>query len=93
MRGYVTTGRAFDLEENEDQIRCVAAPVRGPSGGIVCALSVSSAAQYMADERMAALSSEVLAAARDISRDLGWFEGATAAPARRGSRGKRMRKG
>ena len=92
MRGYVTTGRAFDLEENEDQIRCVAAPVRGPSGGIVCALSVSSAAQYMADERMAALSGEVLAAARDISRDLGWFEGATPAPARRGSRGKRAPK-
>ncbi len=52
MRGYVEAGRTFDLEENEDLIRCVAAPIRGAGGGIVAALSVSSAAQYMSDARM-----------------------------------------
>ncbi len=52
MRGYVEAGRAFDLEENEDLIRCVAAPIRDASGSIVAAISVSSAAQYMVDERM-----------------------------------------
>src|SRR5688572_30181893 len=66
MRGYAEAGHAFDLEENEDQIRCVAAPVRDVSGKIVAAISVSSAAQYMDDERMAALSSEVRDTAQRI---------------------------
>ena len=72
MRGYVKAGRTFDLEENEDLIRCVAAPIRDASGGIVAALSVSSAAQYMSDERMEALSQDVLATAAAISSDIGW---------------------
>ncbi|MGP7795559.1 IclR family transcriptional regulator [Sphingomonas sp. CLY1604] len=76
MRHYVDAGRAFDLEENEDQIRCVAAPVRDAKGVIVGAISVSSAAQYMSDERMSELSKTVSAAADAVSRDLGW----TAAP-------------
>jgi len=72
MTTYVAAGRAYDLEENEDQIRCVAAPVRDAAGRIVGAISVSSAAQYMSDDRMESLSSEVIAAAQGISRDLGW---------------------
>lgn len=72
MAGYVAEGRAFDLEENEDQIRCVSAPVRGAGGRIVGAISVSSAAQYMSDARMADLSDEVRRTAHAISRDLGW---------------------
>lgn len=74
MHGYVDAGHAYDLEENEDQIRCVAAPVRDASGAIVAAISVSSAAQYMDDARMAALSDDVRATARAISVDLGWSE-------------------
>jgi DNA-binding IclR family transcriptional regulator len=76
MRDYVAVGRAFDLEENEDLIRCVSAPIRGVSGQIVAAISVSSAAQYMADDRMQALSDDVRATAMAVSRDLGWSEGA-----------------
>ncbi|WP_336963083.1 IclR family transcriptional regulator [Sphingobium aquiterrae] len=72
MRGYVAAGRAFDLEENEDQIRCVAAPVRDASNRIVAAISVSSAAQYMSDARMAALSDDIRATAQQISVALGW---------------------
>lgn len=72
MRGYAAAGRAFDLEENEDQIRCVAAPIRDASGAIVAAISLSSAAQYMDDDRMAALSEDVRAAAHKVSADLGW---------------------
>lgn len=75
MRAYVGDGRAFDLEENEDQIRCVAAPVRDASGTIVAAISLSSAAQYMDDARMQALSTDVRAAAYAISADLGWTPG------------------
>ncbi|KQM94477.1 transcriptional regulator [Sphingomonas sp. Leaf22] len=72
MRGYVASGHAYDLEENEDLIRCVAAPVRDASGRIVGAISVSSAAQYMDDARMATLSADVRGTAERISRDLGW---------------------
>lgn len=72
MRGYARGGYAFDLEENEDQIRCVAAPVRGVDGKIVAALSVSSAAQYMSDARMSELTRTVTEAADSISRELGW---------------------
>ena len=42
MRGYAAQGYAFDLEDNEPSIRCVAAPVRDASSGIVAAISVSS---------------------------------------------------
>lgn len=72
MHGYLDHGHTFDLEENEDLIRCVAAPVRDASGHIVAAISVSSAAQYMADDRMEALTREVRATADAISQDLGW---------------------
>ncbi|RJG57963.1 IclR family transcriptional regulator [Sphingobium terrigena] len=75
MRAYATAGRAYDLEENEDQIRCVAAPIRDASGTIVAAISLSSAAQYMDDDRMAALSDDVRATANRVSADLGWTPG------------------
>jgi DNA-binding IclR family transcriptional regulator len=86
MKGYVRAGHTFDLEENEDLIRCVAAPIRDASGAIVAAMSVSSAAQYMADERMQALSHEVRAAAAAISRDLGWSDEIMRRPPRAGAR-------
>ena len=72
MASYVAAGRAFDLEENEDQIRCVAAPIRNAANAIVAAISVSSAAQYMDDGRMQTLSREVRDTARAISNELGW---------------------
>jgi DNA-binding IclR family transcriptional regulator len=72
MAGYAVAGCAFDLEENEDQIRCVAAPIRDVGRRIVGAISVSSAAQYMDDARMQRLSEDVRATAAAISRDLGW---------------------
>ncbi|HEY0266993.1 MAG TPA: IclR family transcriptional regulator [Rhizomicrobium sp.] len=72
MREYAKFGYALDLEENEDRIRCVAAPVRDATEAIIGAISVSSAAQYMDDDRMKALAEEVRIAARAISRDMGW---------------------
>ncbi len=72
MREYAKCGYALDLEENEDRIRCVAAPVRDVTGKIVGAISVSSAAQYMNDARMQGLAEEVRDTARLISLDLGW---------------------
>jgi DNA-binding IclR family transcriptional regulator len=75
MRDYAKAGYALDLEENEDRIRCVAAPVRDATRQIIGAISLSSAAQYMDDARMKALVEEVRATALAISRDLGWRAG------------------
>ena len=72
MREYAKLGYAFDLEENEDCIRCVAAPIRDATGKITGAISVSSAAQYMDDRRMQDLAEDVRLAAENISRDMGW---------------------
>jgi len=72
MKNYVTVGRSFDLQENEDYIRCVAAPIRDVSGSVVAAISVSSAAQYMDDARMQSLSGEVMATTAAISADIGY---------------------
>lgn len=80
MQRYASGGFSFDLEENEDRIRCVGAPVRDETGGIVAAISVSSVAQYMGDERMNELVSIVKETADEISRELGW-SGATTRPA------------
>ena len=76
MREYAAQGYAFDLEENEDRIRCVAAPIRGVAGAIVGAISVTSAAQYMNDLRMRGVSFEVQKAAEAISAALGFDEAA-----------------
>lgn len=81
MRAYSAAGYAFDLEENEDRIRCVAAPIRDVGGRVVGAISLSSAAQYMDDRRMASLPEEVRGTAEAISRELGWREDAGRSPA------------
>lgn len=71
MRTYRAEGYALDLEENEDRVRCVAAPIRGASGAIIGSLSVSSAAQYMDDKRMQSLVKHVVSAAAAISGEYG----------------------
>ena len=72
MTVFKTQGAAFDVEENADRVRCVAAPIRGASGAIVAALSLSSLPQYMDDARMEVLIEPVKATARAISLELGW---------------------
>lgn len=72
MRTYASGGYAFDLEENEDRIRCVAAPIRGANGKVIAAISLSSAAQYMSDARMQELIATVKDTAGAISKGMGW---------------------
>ena len=78
MRGYAAQGYAFDLEDNEPSIRCVAAPVRDASSGIVAAISVSSTVPYMSLERMDEMVPVVCDAAMRISAELGWIMPAAA---------------
>jgi Bacterial transcriptional regulator len=86
MRNYAQAGYAFDLEENEDQVRCVAAPIRDVAGNITAAISVSSAAQYMNDQRMQSLTKDVVETARRISEELGWTGTPTPAAGAGGAR-------
>jgi len=72
MKAYVAGGYALDLDENEDRIRCVAAPIRDLSGRIIAAISVSSAQHYMDDARILTLREYVKDTALAISRDFGY---------------------
>lgn len=72
MREFRALGYAYDHAENGDPITSVAAPIRDATGRICGAISVSGAAHYMDDKRMAALAMDVRRVAEDISRDLGW---------------------
>jgi DNA-binding IclR family transcriptional regulator len=72
MKAYAADGYALDLDENEDRIRCVAAPIRDISGSIIAAISVSSAQQYMDDARLLTLREYVKDTALAISRDFGY---------------------
>jgi DNA-binding IclR family transcriptional regulator len=75
----ISAGRdvAFDLEENEPGILCVAAPVRDASGSIVAAVSVTATRPYMPPERLEALVPVVRDAAARISTGLGQSAGAS----------------
>lgn len=71
MRQYREGGYAFDLEDNEPGIRCVAAPVYDASGHIVAAISVASMVTYMPQRRMQQLIEPVRQAAARIGTELG----------------------
>ncbi|KPY86799.1 IclR family transcriptional regulator [Pseudomonas syringae pv. tagetis] len=68
---YVQGGYAFDLEDNEPSIRCVAAPVRDASKQIVAGISVASTVPYMPLEKMAELVPLIKEIAAQLSADLG----------------------
>jgi DNA-binding IclR family transcriptional regulator len=71
MEASATRGVAFDLEENEPGILCVAAPVRDTSDSIVAAVSVTATRPYMPPERLETLAPVVRDAAGRISAGLG----------------------
>jgi IclR family acetate operon transcriptional repressor len=62
-------GYATDLQENEIGICCVAAPVLDHTGRVTAGLSISVPASRFDS---AALGPQVVAAAEDLSRRLGW---------------------
>jgi len=72
MRRYAVQRATFDLEDNEIGIRCVAAPVRGATGQIVAAISVSATTPYMSSARMRSLVPVVTRASEQVSRRLGY---------------------
>ena len=70
-------GYAIDDVENEDGVRCVAAPIRDHAGEVIAALSVSAPAYRFALEDLPALAPDVVAVAAEISARIGFHERAS----------------
>ncbi|WP_086820671.1 IclR family transcriptional regulator [Allokutzneria sp. NRRL B-24872] len=78
-------GYAVDRREHEDFIHCIGAPVRGPRGEVLAAMSLSVPEMLLDFEGLLGLLPELLAAARAASADCGWRpEGAQENPTDRG---------
>lgn len=72
QRDYARRGIAYDLGEFDEALRGVAAPIRDARGAIIGAIGLISAAIYMNDDQMRALSKDVKDTASAISFDRGW---------------------
>lgn len=72
MRDYKARGFTLDLNENEDDIRCVAAPIRNAGNAIIGAISVTGAAHYMDDGRIEDMAAKVKRTAETVSAEFGW---------------------
>lgn len=70
-------GWALDDEEHECGVRCVAAPIRNRNGAVVAALSISGPTVRLVDDRLEVLRGLVIAAALEISGELGYKERTT----------------
>jgi DNA-binding IclR family transcriptional regulator len=71
MKVAAKAGYAFDPGDTDDRIATIAAPVRGAAGNIVAALGLSTAAQYLHEDRLETAISAVVRSAEAISFDLG----------------------
>ncbi|WP_371375206.1 IclR family transcriptional regulator [Sporomusa aerivorans] len=65
-------GYAYDLEEIEIGLRCVAAPIKNHLGKTIAGISLSGPTNRITDELLTTLSTDVVAAAHRISIKLGY---------------------
>lgn len=65
-------GYAIDDVENEEGIRCIAAPVRGADGYAVAAVSVAGPDYRVAVDLVSAIGTHVMAAANDLANLVGF---------------------
>lgn len=72
LRATRARGYAIDNEEKEPGLRCVSAAVRGDSGKMLAALSVSGPAFRVTKERVPELGRAVMQAAAELSYELGY---------------------
>jgi DNA-binding IclR family transcriptional regulator len=69
-------GYAVDDEENEEGIRCVAAPIRNDQGSVIAAISISGPTVRMTEKRIHnELKTRVMKTATEISKKLGYKTG------------------
>jgi DNA-binding IclR family transcriptional regulator len=67
-------GYAFSVEELEEGLNAVAAPVRDHTGAVIAALSVSGPVYRFSEERMRDVTPDVVAAAAAISHRMGHLD-------------------
>jgi DNA-binding IclR family transcriptional regulator len=67
-------GYAYTVEELEVGLNAVAAPVRGPGGEVIAAVSVAGPAYRVTAARIPELARAVVEAAAEISRRMGTAE-------------------
>ncbi len=72
LRAVRTRGFAVDNEEKEEGLRCVGAAVRGHSGKLIAAISVSGPAFRVTKERVQEIGQTVMRVANDLSEELGY---------------------
>lgn len=63
-------GYAYDDEENDYGVRCLAAPVYDHTGQAIACIGISGPTVRMTDDRIDALAAEVVVTARELSADL-----------------------
>jgi DNA-binding IclR family transcriptional regulator len=67
-------GYAISVEELEDGLNAVAAPVRDYTGGVIAALSVSGPVYRFTEVRMREVIPDIVAAAAAISQRMGHLD-------------------
>jgi IclR family transcriptional regulator, KDG regulon repressor len=72
LRAIRGRGYAVDNEEKESGLRCVGVAVRGDSGKLLAALSVSGPAFRVTQERVPEIGTAVMRAARELSYEFGY---------------------
>lgn len=65
-------GYAVDEEENEEGVRCVAAPVFGHDNSVIASISIAGTTQQISRKDVSVLGPKVMECAARISRDLGY---------------------
>jgi DNA-binding IclR family transcriptional regulator len=76
LTGVRAQGYAVDDEENEEGVRCVAAPVRNDQGNVIAAISISGPTVRMTEKRIhKELKTKVMKTALEISKKLGYKAG------------------
>jgi DNA-binding IclR family transcriptional regulator len=71
---------AVEIEEEENGVRCVAAPVFDHEGQVVGAIGVTGIVSQIPDDAIDARGSDVVTAARMLSQSIGWRYGNTGDP-------------
>ncbi len=78
-----TNGIAYDNEELDTGVRCIAAPIFDRHGRIIAALSISGPVQRLTPERISLIENKVRTAAAEVSFRLGfWPKEAASTPLR-----------
>lgn len=71
LKNVKEQGYALDLEENEQGIICIAAPIFDHTERVLASLSISGTSLRMTEERLDDLKERVMEAGRNISKRLG----------------------